>query len=85
MLSHRTRRKRSPIRFRSVNATELPKASGTDQILRDAGIDPNPGNLALKSKKLLKTYLDDRAMLAVSSGKSDRYGRLLCDVYVVPY
>lgn len=73
------------MRFRSIAAPEKPKTRMTDGILKAAGINPHWDSAGQKSTDLLKTYLGGRALLVEPTGKVDRYGRMLCDMAVVPY
>ena len=73
------------MRFRSIAAPEKPKAHFLDAIMRENGIDPNPDSAGQKATDLLKTYLDKRALLVHPTGEMDKYGRMICDMSVVPY
>ena len=73
------------MRFRSIAAAEKPKLRATDSILKAAGVDPYKNYAGQKAKTLLETYLDGRALLVQPTGNVDKYGRMLCDMSVVPY
>ncbi|MFG6573549.1 thermonuclease family protein [Sulfitobacter sp. 1A13353] len=73
------------MRFRTIAAPERPTRRGTDAILKNSGIDPYWDSLGQQSTEQLKAYLDGRALLVQPSGQIDRYGRMLCDMAVVPY
>jgi hypothetical protein len=73
------------IRFRSIAAPERPKKRATDAILKAGGVNPYWDSAGQKATDLLKTYLDKRALLVQPSGEIDRHGRMLGDMYVVPY
>ena len=73
------------MRFRSTNAPERPRGRATDEIMRSIGLDPyrnSPGQWATEA---LSGYLDRRALLVQPTGRTDNYGRMLCDMSVVPY
>jgi len=73
------------MRFRSIAAPERPKKRATDTILKAGSINPHWDSAGQKATDLLKTYLDGRALLVQPTGDKDKYGRMLCDMYVVPY
>lgn len=73
------------IRFRSIAAPERPKKRATDSILKAGNIDPYWDSAGQKATNLLRKYLDKRALLVNPTGEKDRYGRMLADMYVVPY
>lgn len=73
------------MRFRSIAAPEKPKRRGTDAIFKGARINANWDSAGQKATDLLKTYLDKRALLVEPTGEVDKYGRMLCDLAVVPY
>jgi endonuclease YncB( thermonuclease family) len=73
------------MRFRSIAAPEKPVRRATDSALKAAGIDPYWDSAGKKATDLLKTYLDGRALLVLPTGDVDKYGRMLCDMAVVPY
>jgi endonuclease YncB( thermonuclease family) len=73
------------MRFRSIAAPERPVKRATDRILKAAGINPYWDDSGQKATDLLKTYLDGRALLVQPTGEVDKYGRMLCDMAVVPY
>ncbi|CAN0572387.1 unnamed protein product [Laminaria digitata] len=81
----KSREKSFSMRFRSIAAPEKPKRRGTDVILKRSGVDPAWDSAGKKATDLLKTYLDKRALLVEPTGRKDKYGRLLCDLSVVPY
>ena len=74
------------IRFSAVNAPELPKAQGTDFILRQAGIEPNPDHRGIRAREFMKQLLKGRSIfvdpLRDDDGimQTDRFGRLLANV-----
>lgn len=73
------------MRFRSIAAPERPKRRATDRIIKSAGIDPYWDSAGQKATDLLKTYMKRRALLVQPTGSTDKYGRMLCDMSVVPY
>lgn len=79
------RRKAFSMRMRSVNAPEAPVKRGTDKILSKSSIDPYWDSLGNESTELLRAYVDGRAILIHPTGGLDHHGRMLCDMYVVPY
>lgn len=73
------------MRFRSIAAPERPKLRATDTILKKSRVNPAWDSAGQKATELLKTYLDKRALLVEPTGRTDKYGRMLCDLSVVPY
>ncbi len=73
------------MRFRSIAAPERPMKRFTDTILKKSGIDPYWDSSGQTATNQLKAYLDRRALLVQPTGNLDRYGRMLCDMAVVPY
>lgn len=73
------------MRFRSIAAPERPKRRATDRIVKASGADPYWDSAGKQATELLKQYLDRRALLVQPSGEVDKYGRMLCDMSVVPY
>lgn len=83
---HDQRRQMSfSMRFRSIAAPEKPVKRATDHILQAAGINPYWDSRGQEATELLKTYTDGRAILVEPTGRTDKYGRMLCDIAVVPY
>lgn len=68
------------IRLRSVNAPEMPKKGGADDIFKEMDIDLHRHHPGMVAKRELQQTTRKRTLLCVPTGK-DRYGRLLCDVY----
>ena len=73
------------MRFRSIAAPERAKGRATDEIMTSAGMDPHRDSPGQKVTSLLNEYLDKRAILVQPTGRVDGYGRMLCDMSVVPY
>ncbi|HDZ51490.1 hypothetical protein LCGC14_0112410 [marine sediment metagenome] len=73
------------MRFRSIAAPERPKRRHTDDILKKNGIDPYWDSAGQQATTQLKAYMDGRALLVEPTGEVDVYGRMLCDMAVVPY
>ena len=73
------------LRFRSIAAPEKQRRRATDAILTAANIDPYRNSPGRKATALLKEYLDQRALLVQPTGRTDKFGRMLCDMAVVPY
>lgn len=73
------------MRFRSIAAPERPKRRHTDDILKKSGIDPYWDSAGQQATTQLKAYMDGRALLVEPTGEVDVYGRMLCDMAVVPY
>lgn len=73
------------MRFRSIAAPERPMRRATDRVLSKSGVDPYWDHAGRRATDLLKTYMDRRALLVQPTGRIDPYGRMLCDMSVVPY
>lgn len=72
------------LRFRSMETPEIRRSRVWDAPLITLGADPNadcPGRRALE---MLRRFTKGRDLIISHQGRFDPYGRLLCDISVLP-
>ena len=69
------------LRMRSVMAPEKPALGLVDQVLKRHGMPYSPGHPGVEARNQAVQRCKGRAILVIPHGE-DKYGRMLCDIYV---
>lgn len=72
------------LRFRSMATPEIRRTSWSDRPMAALGRDPSNGSPGRAAQEQLRRFTKGRTIVVSHDNRTDPYGRLLCDISVLP-